>query len=889
MNAHVEVKSVDKKTDFRLMPPPEFYYFERSRIENSISCVFEEVVHKHENNLAIVTRNYQWTYADLYRHILRISGSILANEITAGSRVALLLEHDAPMVAGVFGALKAGMAYVPLDPEYPFDRLEFILKDSEASALVVSDDTLDLANTLKGDSLRIINIDELQDLDWEVYPDISPNDFAYILYTSGSTGTPKGVVQTHRNVLHFIRNYTNNLEISANDRMTLLSSYSFDAAIMAIFGAMLNGACLFPKSVAADGFASVVPWLLDNKITIYHSTPTVYRYVLAAGDEYIHFPHVRRVVLGGEAVVRRDVELYCKFFPDNCTLINGLGPTESTVTLQNHIDKTTEIPSNTVPVGYPVEDTEVYLIDEDGAVSDKEGEIIFKSEHLALGYLNLKEITDKSFFVDPKNPSKRCYRTGDLGRFLPDGKLEFLGRKDFQVKIHGVRIELGEIESVLNGHGRVKESVVVAKQAKNGKSELIAYLILSDGIEFDAHEIRNYIQKKLPTSMCPNHFVAIEKYPFTPTGKIDRKNLERRDIQKTIRNPEKTDENISQIQQIVIDSWKSQLGIDVDIDDDFFDIGGDSLSAVQLCDLLEQRLGKKVNLATLFECRTARSLAEKLETVSEGEEASALIVPLTQSEQGSGAHLFCICGIYLYEPLAQLIGEKHSVSGIFLPVEEIALRENRELPSLEKMASMYGGAVRKIQPKGPYCLAGLSFGGLLAYELARQLTEAGEQVNLLAMFDAMLPNSVSKYDRIKAHMKIGLKSGPRYFLDKTVETIKNKCAGNSGEPEFVDDKLEGSKRNMAIMRNKMYDRAAFVYRSKMPEYKGSATFFKAGERTEFRKLTDGPHCGWEEFIQGELETHEAPGNHITMLDRSNVKGIAEVLKKKLDRAVENVP
>jgi non-ribosomal peptide synthetase component F len=279
------------------------------------------------------------------------------------------------------GVLKAGKTYVPLDPDSPRERLEYIVQDSQASAILTNDQNLSLAQTLTNKTIRLINIDKLETATNNIQLTVSPDSIAYILYTSGSTGHPKGVLQNHRNVRHFIRNYTNNLHITANDRLTLLSSYSFDAAIMDIFGALLNGATLYPVNLKEESLSNLTSWLIQQDVTIYHSTPTVYRHWLNTLTEE-KFPKIRCVVLGGEPVYKDDVDKYRKHFSTNCIFINGLGPTESTVSLQYFINHQTEIAHQAVPVGYPIEETEILLLNETGEETEIYGEIaIFSPYH----------------------------------------------------------------------------------------------------------------------------------------------------------------------------------------------------------------------------------------------------------------------------------------------------------------------------------------------------------------------------------------------------------------------------------------------------------------------------------------------------------------------------
>src|SRR6266568_2635217 len=418
----------------------DFVRFERSEIEQSIASRFEQQVRKHPANTAIKSKRYDWSYAELDGSADRIGRSLacLSPEIES---VALLIEHDAPMIAAMLGALKAGKTYVPLDPNYPPERLSWILEHAQAGALLTNDRNLIAAQRLAASGVRLINIDRFSAVDREIdLPAPGPDRLAYILYTSGSTGEPKGVMQNHRNVLHFIRVYTNNLRINSEDRLTLLSSYCFDASVMDIYGALLNGAALYPIDVRHDGLANLAEQINDERITIYHSTPTVYRYFIetledrnptvregAQESAYCALPDgrasaLRLIVLGGEEVNRHDIESYRKHFSDDCIFVNGLGPTEATVALQNFIDKDTAISGESVPVGFPVEDTEVLLLSDRGTPVEIQGEIAIKSKHVALGYWRNPEATNAAF---GGTEEARIFRTGDLGRRLSDGSIRF--------------------------------------------------------------------------------------------------------------------------------------------------------------------------------------------------------------------------------------------------------------------------------------------------------------------------------------------------------------------------------------------------------------------------------------------------------------------------------
>ena len=512
----------------QIAPSPGFREFTQPEIEQSIPQRFFQQVRQYPQNIAIKTKNYQWTYSELECIANRVAQIVLNQWGNHEQRIALLLEHDAPAIAAILGVLKAGKTYVAVDPSYPRERLGYILADSRATAVVTNNQNLALAVELSPQEITLINIDEIDHKDVgssgeESPPDIAPDQLAYILYTSGSTGVPKGVIQNHRNVLHYIRNYTNNLKIANGDKLTLFSSLCFDAAIVDMFGALLNGATLYPFDLKSEGLAPVPEYLRQEGITIYHSTPTVYRHLMGDLSPEEKLPQIRVIVLGGEEVKPQDVEQYQQHFGIDCTLVNGLGSTEATFTLQNFINGQTEV-VNTVPVGYPLSETEILLLDHNGQLTDFYGEIGIRSAHIALGYWGKPELTEKAFCADPEGGNQRIYRTGDLGRLRPDGSLEFVGRKDFQVKLRGYRIELGEIEAALAEDSQVKEAVVIAREDSPGNKRLVAYVVATESQPVIS-QLRSLLKTQLPDYMIPGVFVVLESLPLTPNGKVNRRAL----------------------------------------------------------------------------------------------------------------------------------------------------------------------------------------------------------------------------------------------------------------------------------------------------------------------------------------------------------------------------
>jgi amino acid adenylation domain-containing protein len=871
--------------------------FLREDLSRSITNRFECQVEKYPHRVAVKTLRHEWTYIELNRLANRAAHGILRNSTTVQDKVALLFDHEAPMVAGVLGALKAGKTYIPLDPHYPAQRLAFMLEDSQAS-LIVTNDALDgLAQKLAGNRLPLINIDRLNAEAPDTNPGIlvSPDTLAYILYTSGSTGQPKGVMQNHRNVLHFIKAYTNNLHIGALDRLTLISSYSFDAAVMDIFGALLNGAALYPIDVKKEGLLNLAQYLRECEISVYHSTPTVYRYFLHLLAEADEFPNIRLVVLGGEAVVKRDVELYKKHFSRNCVFINGLGPTESTVSLQYFIDSHTEVFQNSVPVGLPVEETGVVLLNEAGQEAVLAGEIALHSPYVALGYWHKPEITEASFAA---RDGSRVYRTGDMGRLLPDGMLEFRGRKDFQVKIRGHRVEVGEVEARLAEHPSVRECVVTLSENGRGERHLLAYVVYHKSAPA-VIELRNFLQEKLPDYMVPSIFVPIESLPLTPTGKIDRRALPQPKVEPSEAKARVSARN--EIEEKLVSLWEEVLQVQpIGVRDNFFEVGGHSLLAVHLFACINREFNVNLPLATLFRDATIESLARVIAGKSNPETWSSLI---EIESAGNHAPFFCVHGltgdILWFRELAHCLAphipfyglQSRGLDGIQAPFE-----------SIEEMAKYYIQEIRLLQPNGPYYLGGASFGGTVALEMAHQLMDQGEEVSILAVFDHSPANIqldrethklqrrlISGYKMLRnfpGWLAEFVRLGPTHMSMRIRRKLKlmRKVGGQTdigklGELE-ADDMIDFASE-LEAHRQRLITSNFQALKKYLPKpYPGKVTLFRALKRPLLN--TYDPEEGWQKLAPGRVTVYDISSSHEGMFKKPHVDDVAKSLKLCLD-------
>ena len=594
-------------------PTNPFTEFGEEEIEQSIPLRFEQQVAKDPDRLAFKSRIAALTYGDLNRLANRIARAIVCQRGSGQEPVALLMGQGATLIGSVLGALKARKIYVPLDPFYPRARLSSMLKDSGVVLILADRESFDLARELADSTEGVVNVEEIQGVDdGNLGLEIAPEALSYILYTSGTTGEPKGIFQNHRNVLHKVMNYTNTSHLSVVDHLSLLVSFSFSAAVPNVFAALLNGAALFAFNLKEDGLANLARWLAEEKITIYQSVTTVFRHFLETLSGAEKFPRLRLIDLFGEPVLPVDVEAYKKHFADGCLLRNRMASTELGDVCQYFISKETPIVGNIVPVGYPVKDKEVLLLDEAGREVgfNGVGEIVVKSPYLALGYWGKPELTQTTFIPDPQGGDARIYRTGDLGYLLPDGCLVHMGRKDFQVKIRGHRIEPGEIEAALLGHRGIKEAVVVARESGRRGKSLAAYLVPKGQPAPSSRELRGWLQQKLPDYMIPSALVFLDALPLTPNGKVNLQALPAPRVSREDDDPLLAPAR-NPVEQELARIWSTLFEIGpIGIDDNFFDMGGDSLLAAQFLSRISSAFGVSVSLRVFWAAPTVRALAE---------------------------------------------------------------------------------------------------------------------------------------------------------------------------------------------------------------------------------------------------------------------------------------
>jgi amino acid adenylation domain-containing protein len=554
-----------------------------------------------------------WTYAELAARANQVAADVLA--VAAGlpvQQVGLLLGHDAVMLAGLLGTLKAGKAYVPLDPESPPERLQSIIASAGITLIVSAAEHIELASALAG-NLPVLAVSD-EPVSDPGSPELQPgaDELAYILFTSGTTGIPKGVMQTHANVLHHAATYRNALGIGSSDRLSLLSPFGFDAAVMDIYASLISGACLCPFDVKHEAYlGEVIEAIAASNITVLHSTPTVYRYLMRHKICRYDVTEVRAVVLGGEAAKTGDFEFFKSNFKPHTVFVNGLGPSECSLALQWFAGQQTELHGGLVPVGKPVAGVEVILLDTHQQESGICGELAIACTHVTAGYWQQPELTSKAFV---EMNGKRWYRSGDRARYLPDGNLVFTGRIDEQIKLRGHRIEPGEIEAQLTSHERADRAVVALRDDLQGNPRLVAWVVPKKRQALETSELRDFLKAHLPRYMMPSVIMVLDNLPLTSNGKIDRRALP---IPKWGRNEEQSYvAPRNELEQKLAAIWSDVLGVEkIGVDDDFFELGGHSLLAMQLMARTTESLQIGLPLRRLFDGPTIAQVAKSIDDV----------------------------------------------------------------------------------------------------------------------------------------------------------------------------------------------------------------------------------------------------------------------------------
>ncbi len=879
---------------------PENEPGERNRYD-SISEFFEAQVSLDPTATALVFGDEQLSYRRLNQRANQVARFLRGNGVGSDVLVGICLERSVEMIVGILGVLKAGGAYLPLDPAYPKERINYMLSDSRAKVLLTNEPHVDTFDEFEGvvvsfdaDGKRIAR-ENGQDLPASMVPR-RPNDLAYVIYTSGSTGNPKGVAIEHRNTLALL-DWAMSVYGREQLKGTLAStSICFDLSVFEIFLPLACGGTI----VLVENILHLPAVSHKNDVTLINTVPSAISELLRRKEIP---PSVRTVNLAGEPLKSSLVErIYAIGTVDK--VYDLYGPTEDTT---YSTFKLRDLSRATI--GHAIKGTQVYILDRhlQPVPFGIAGELYLGGAGLARGYLNRPELTEEKFIKNPFEdaPCARIYKTGDLARFLENGEIEYLGRIDNQVKIRGFRIELDEIETKLGEHPGIREVVVVARENLDGDKRLVAYFVTNDGESIERNELRGYLAELLPDFMVPSAFVELAEIPLTPNGKIDRKALP-----KPSASVAKADNKVlsgrDAIEQRLVEIWERLLDISsIGVQDNFFELGGDSLKAVRMFGELEKTFGKNIPLATLFGAGTIEALGQILRMDGWAEPESCL-VPIQPA--GTKPTFFCVHAkggnVLFYRDLAKHLGTDQPFYGI--QARRLGGRQIGH-STVEEMADFYIKEIKEFQPDGPFFLGGSSFGGLAAFEIAKRLEDRGEQVGLVALFDTgtpdypqPLPNvSVVKMKvnslllRIRHHWEllraIDARHKAAYIFEKLAKTklyYQRKIVGTYKKVvrgiyrEF--DKASPLPAKYIQIEDQIR-RAGQIYKPGV--YKGKLTLFRASVQPY--GIQPDASLGWDRHIEREIEIHEIPGHHGSIVTEPYVSVLARKLAECLSTAQLN--
>lgn len=835
-----------------------------------LETLIHQQISKTPGSTAVTCGTQSLTYSELGILSTNLSRSLQAAGVEKGDSVGLCLDRDVNMVAALIAVLNSGASFIPLDPMFPRERLAYIIEDSKLSQ-VISTSNLRHRHNFNPDKTLNLDLIEFNSSSHEAITTCEGKQqteaVAYSLYTSGSTGNPKGVAVSHRALVNFLHSMQKKPGLSSADRILAVTTLSFDISLLELLLPLICGAELvLATHDDARNADSLCRLLTNHNITVMQATPATWRLLLDHG--WLGKSDLK-VLCGGESLPSSLAE---ELLPKVNEIWNMYGPTETTIwstciKIQ---------PGFKITLGKPIANTQVYILNEANKVCPPGvlGEIYIGGDGVANGYLNKPDLTAERFIKsqDPKIGDRILYKTGDIGRWLHNGELEYVGRNDFQVKIRGYRIELPEIERVFEQHSSVKQCVVHVQKAPSGQDQLIAYVIPHNNEINTRQQLSKFAKSRLTYYMIPSNIVLLEAFPLTPNGKIDRKALP------TPIFDDKCGANdiklASDIEAKVAEIFANTLGISsVRSNDDFFALGGNSILATTLVKEINSSLGVTLNTGDIFKHTTPQLLAEAIE--SGGGVLSNFVVGLNTNK--SKPHIYFICGIALYQTLAVNLGNEYSCFGIFVPEEETFIKSGGENCSIEHLANLYVNAIKKHHPEGQITLAGVSFGGLLAYEIARQMEARVEHLILL---DTILPGSFRRdFFRSIGHgihlLQANGFGNVKTVLIRKLKQLRHKNDQKPQKPQ-ADERLARDVQLWRALRGS----ATSNYLSQLPVYQGRTFLIKASERdvmsSTFKFKDD---LGWSDYVKHSLNIGLSEGDHLGILESETTANlITEQLK-----------
>ncbi|TRX27553.1 amino acid adenylation domain-containing protein [Flavobacterium franklandianum] len=858
----------------------------KNPLTETIVDLFQQHVDEIPNEIAVVFKDLKLTYNELNLLSNQLAHYLISEQdVIVGDLVGIMLGRSEMLIVCIMGILKAGAAYVPIDPEYPQQRISYIQDDCNCK-FTFNQAALD--NFLVSKAKYADNAPSTVSF--------NPNDLAYIIYTSGSTGNPKGVMIEHRNLLNYLLSVSHYIDTNSNNSGCFAHlSLSFDASITEIFLPLIFGKKLILSSGTGLEIFDDINLFNYAPFNFIKLTPSHISILISVINKEARPQLSNKYIIGGEALFNYHINQFRSSSID-AIIVNEYGPTEATVGCIIYEFNTFEATpsSESIPIGKPISNTQIYILGENRQLlpANEVGEIFIGGNGVARGYFNREDLTSEKFVPNPFDTDTRMYRTGDLAKWLPDGNLLYFGRLDEQVKINGHRIELGEIEAALIAIPQIKLASVILSKLDTSEPRLVAYLQPKDSNEKHPN-VREELSKIVPSFMIPNIFMWVNDFPLTTNGKIDKKNLPipeyfRPDSAPVLRKPR------IEIEEKIAKVWGEILQVsDIGIDDNFFEMGGTSIMAVKVVAEIEKSTGKRFPLSVLFEYSTVEKFARLL---NEGSQIySDCIVPLKSN--GNKVPLFMVHGggldVLYFANLSKHFDEDQPFYGI-QGIGSNGFDDWHE--SIEAMAAHYIQAIVKINPDGPYAVAGYCVGGIVAFEMTRQLQELGKEVSLTLLVDSYADSSyyykthkqkklIRYYHRTRRRLmflKEMLTSWDGFkkrFNAKKEYLLKRQFDENNTMSELDALALERFVEATSMMHG-ILDK----YHLKPQSLK--VDLFRSKDHMDHQLAPT--HLGWKKAASMGVTLHNIPADNFDMRIAPHDKILARMLQDILDKRHANI-
>jgi len=858
-----------------------------STLDSNRACVhqlFQAQAERKPDASAVIFKDQTISYSELNRRANQLAWKLINLNVALNEPVGICAERSIETIVAILAVLKAGGACLPLDPDYPKDRLAFMLQDGGVQFLLLEQRFHDRLPETLAQVIELDSSSASREPTHDPSVPASSNDLAYVIYTSGSTGKPKGVEVPHRGIVRLLIG-VDYVKLDETKALLQLSALTFDGSIFDIWGALLHGgrSVLYPDRIPSIGLLREV--LRKHRVTTAWLTAAVFNAIV--DEDPAVLSTLEQVLVGGEALSVSHVRRAWDFLP-NVQIINAYGPTEATVfACAFRIPAKPSDRDTSIPIGRPISNTRAHILDHDLRPVSRgvEGELYLGGPGITRGYRNRPDLTAESFIRDPIGNDPCLYKTGDLARWRSDGNIDFLGRIDAQVKLRGFRIELGEIEELARHHESVRDAVALVDKPPNRDPFLSLFVVPKPGKNASATEILCFLRRHLPEFMVPARCRVLTQWPLTSSGKVDRHLLIRLDS-----DPVHVAGNVAprtELEKRLVHIWERLLNISpIGIRDNFLDIGGNSLLAVRLFARIETTFGIRLPVVALLEAPNIEQLAALI--LKKGPVERMAYARPVQSEGGRSS-FFCVGAGPLLWPLAAALGPNQPFFSVGIEPDAVELITPPY--QVEQLASHMATAILERQPRGPYYLGGFCFDGLYAYEVAQQLLREGHQIGLLALFETESPSCSSRLQpRSGLARELGcLKSLRTQFGDLTISQL-------TAYLRHLTDRFRRSlERTWWNAFPYLYQfRLAHAHQSLEPILYIAGHCYKPqplacpvaifrGKQWQGTPVRD-PFLGWHDLLTGPCESYEVEGEHAGIFVEANVTQLAELLRRRLPKA-----